>query len=257
MSRFQGRLLKCVACPSQVSERATDTCSNFLFAILDITTATSIHPGPPARDFDSEGWLEQLRGEEFALSESRHVSMHGIESSVVADIVQLPICLWYGCSQGQKASRVSCGAAWLKQDAVIAEVVSFLDGMVSSMPYINIRRKGRKRREQNMKGKYMGSKGRSPHQVMKRGFLGLRHHITSPARKEERDSLLAKSLDENSTGLQGNSSSNMGQMQCRWQPAERQARTCYSPGPDKSSLLNFVGERAPRTDIGCRKPKTR
>eukprot|EP00983_Pelagomonas_calceolata_P064875 1148333-Pelagomonas_calceolata.AAC.1 len=37
-----------------VSEKALDTCSNFLCTILDMTTSISVHPGAPVRDLGRE-----------------------------------------------------------------------------------------------------------------------------------------------------------------------------------------------------------
>eukprot|EP00983_Pelagomonas_calceolata_P072692 1151824-Pelagomonas_calceolata.AAC.3 len=44
-----------------VSERVVDACSNFLFAILNMTAAISACPCPSVRDFGHEGWTRLVR----------------------------------------------------------------------------------------------------------------------------------------------------------------------------------------------------
>eukprot|EP00983_Pelagomonas_calceolata_P023672 745112-Pelagomonas_calceolata.AAC.1 len=78
---------KCFA----VCERAVNACSNLLFAILDITATINLRPCPPVGDFEHEGWTRLVRGEAFALFESRHVCMHYVESRMIANTAQLPI----------------------------------------------------------------------------------------------------------------------------------------------------------------------
>eukprot|EP00983_Pelagomonas_calceolata_P004684 153445-Pelagomonas_calceolata.AAC.1 len=64
-----------------------------------MTAAVGICSCPPVRDFEREGWTRLDRGEAWALFESRHVSMHCIESRMVANTVQLPFGSWYSYSQ--------------------------------------------------------------------------------------------------------------------------------------------------------------
>eukprot|EP00983_Pelagomonas_calceolata_P012187 389989-Pelagomonas_calceolata.AAC.1 len=110
-----------------VSKRAVDACSNFLFAMLDMTATISVRQCPPVWDFDHEGWTRLVRykefflityvwrgwisgylsfvsGEALARFESRHVGTHCIESRMVANSVSCRV-LFVGESLGARQCR--------------------------------------------------------------------------------------------------------------------------------------------------------
>eukprot|EP00983_Pelagomonas_calceolata_P076985 1153670-Pelagomonas_calceolata.AAC.3 len=65
-----------------------------------MTAPIRVRPCSPVRDFEHEGWTRLVmyrKGEALALFVSRHVSMHCIESRMVANTAQLPVAKVDAC----------------------------------------------------------------------------------------------------------------------------------------------------------------
>eukprot|EP00983_Pelagomonas_calceolata_P085109 1156488-Pelagomonas_calceolata.AAC.1 len=84
-----------------VNVRAFDACSNFLFAILDMTLP-SVHAQVPQsgtlRVRVGLDWLEGRRWHSLNPGMSACMILQLVNGSVVANVVQLPICFWYRCT---------------------------------------------------------------------------------------------------------------------------------------------------------------